>query len=383
MTLSLFTASLLLLSILVGLIPALVDAIRKPIESRLGIPEGHADWFVRIFYLTWLPAMPLFGWILDEVGGYQRGILFFAQVTLILAVAWLAMVRTHRSLLFNAVVLGCAYSMLTVGVVRLMTTAFFTQPNPSAGLNIGFVAVGLGALLGPVIVRFIAEWWGYRHGLLYVSVAMIAPAALTVLWDRSVFDTGPLRTWDQIVAHPHIALVIGIILVYFAIENCLEFWPEAYLKELGYRDRRLQFTMTGFWLLFIAARAGAAWWLYHHPDHAVGLTLLLVFLAAMVLGNLVSGYEVGSGTFVFLLLGICYGPLLPCMLGITLELYDDRLPASALGALLALSGLDTLVVRPMMGYYAKDRPARTVMRVPTVLALLLGAPLVLMLFLRY
>jgi len=34
----------------------------------------------------------------------------------------------------------------------------------------------------------------------------------------------------------HLALLAGIILLYFAIENCLEFWPEPYLKELGYEN---------------------------------------------------------------------------------------------------------------------------------------------------
>jgi H+/gluconate symporter-like permease len=62
--------------------------------------------------------------------------------------------------------------------------------------------------------------------------------------------------------------------------------------------------------------------------------------------------------------------------------YPKALPVSILGALLALSGFDTLVVRPVMNVFGKDRPARSVMWAPTVLALILAAPLLLLAFVR-
>jgi hypothetical protein len=215
---------------------------------------------------------------------------------------------------------------------------------------------------------------------------LILPAALIALCERALFASVPqaaLVKWEDILTHSHLALIVGVMLVFFAIENCLEFWPEPYLKELGYQGRGAHLAMTVFWLAFIATRGAAAWWLYYHPTHGLGFTLLLVILASLVIGNLVSGYEIGSGSFGFWLLGACYGPLLPCMLGVALSLYDPHpLPASAQGALLALSGFDTLLVRPLMGAFANGRPARIVMRVPTVLAMIMAAPLVLLMFLR-
>jgi MFS family permease len=386
MNFSLATLSILIASLLIGLIPILVDGIRISIEARLGLKEGHANSYARLFYFSWLPGMPLAGLLIDESLAYQKEILFFTLVALILSIAWLALVRSFLSLMLNAVFLGFAYSCLATTLVGLMTHAYFPHENAAAGLNVGFVAVGLGALLGPSIVQFIERSWGYRQGLLYVSVAIIIPAAMTALSEGSAYQaaSATVLTWSEFLTHPHFGLIVGIILVYFAIENCLDFWPERYLLALGLRERKLQMTLSIFWLLFIAMRGVTAWWLYQYPHHAVGAALLFVVLSALILGNLVSGYEVGSGTFTFWALGACYGPILPCFLGIALEsFYGKPLPASALGALLALSGLDTLIVRPLMTLYAKDRPARSLMRVPTVLALILGAPLVLMMFLRY
>jgi hypothetical protein len=110
---------------------------------------------------------------------------------------------------------------------------------------------------------------------------------------------------------------------------------------------------------------------------------LFVIGSAFVLGNLAGGFDVGSGTLGFWLAGACYGPILPGLLGMALDFYaPNPLPGSALGVLLALSGLDTLLMRPIMDKFARGRPARSVMRAPTFLAIVLAAPLLLLAFLR-
>src|SRR5207248_3071987 len=114
------------------------------------------------------------------------------------------------------------------------------------------------------------------------------------------------------------------ILLYFAIENCLEFWPDSYLKELGHQGAGLRASALLFWLAFIATRALAAWALFEfarYPQFAFGLTIGLAIISALILGNLTGGFEMGSGTLWFWLLGACYGPLLPGLLGMALELY--------------------------------------------------------------
>jgi hypothetical protein len=240
-------------------------------------------------------------------------------------------------------------------------------------------------MLGPWIAQAFERLWGYRQGLLSLSIALIAPAALAALCDRELFPSSPstLASWNEIFMHPQMGLVVVVILLYFALENCLEFWPDSYLKELGYQGRGLHVGLLVFWLAFLATRGFAAWWFFVHPSHAFSLTLILVVVSAFILGNLTGGFEFGSGSVGFWLLGACYGPLLPGFLGMALELYYPKaLPISILGALLALSGFDTLVVRPLMSVFGKDRPARSVMWVPTVLALFLAAPLLLLAFVR-
>ncbi len=374
--------------VVIGLIPTLIDAVKTLVAARFKDTAIRTDWFVPLFYLTWLPAMPGAGLLLDNT--HSKEILFFGLVALVLGVAWLALINSLASLLVNAIFLGTAYSTVAVAGIRLMTSAFFpdyveTDKMNIASLNLGFVMVAFGALLGPGTVKAIERWSGYRQGLLYVSAALILPAALTALCDRSRFPSAPENAapWHELYLHPHLMLIAGVILLYFILENLLEYWPEAFLKDIEYQGGRLKLTLLVFWLAFIGTRAAAAWWVYHHPGHGFAITILLIIASGCVLGNLAGGFDVGSSTFGFWLAGACYGPILPGLLGIALDFYHPLpLPVSALGVILALSGLDTLVVRPLVSASAEARSARSLMRVPTFLAFALAAPLLLLAFFR-
>ena len=340
MNLSLLAAVALANGLLIGLVPTLIDGIKTSLQARLGAADGRMEWFSRLFYLAWIPAMPLTGWLIDSVR--NREILFFSLIALILAVAWLALARTASMLLSAAFALGFAYSGVTTATIPLddgrcfFPTRSRSQQLNIASLNLGFVAVGAGALLGPWIVRAIERWWGTRQGLLFFAIALIVPAAMTVLSDRAAFPPPPESpaSWYEVFTHQHqvqMALVVGALLIYFALENCLEFWPDAYLKEIGYQQTGVQIGLFIFWLAFIGTRGAAAWWLYQHPTHGFFVTMIPLVASAVVLGILAEGYDLGSGSFWFWLLGSCYGPVLPGLLGIALDLYRQgfRQPAPA------------------------------------------------------
>jgi MFS family permease len=387
MTFSLLAAAVLASAFLIGLVPTVVDGIKKPLQDRLSLSEGRVAWFVRLFYVAWLPAMPLAGWMLDS-WPFARQILFFGQIGVILGFTWIALAKSAASLQFGAAFLGLAYSCVTTATVHLMTAVFFPdEPDidklHAASLCIGFVAVGSGALVGPWFAAAIERWWGCRQGLLYVSVLCILPAALTAFCESALFAGPPAAAsrLGDLITYPHLALIAGAILLYFAIETCLDFWPDAYLKELRYQPGGRRVATIIFWLAFIATRAAAAWWFYQYPGHGLAVTIGLLIASAIILGNLTTGYMIGGGSLGFWLVGACYGPLLPGLLGVVLDLTARPLPATLLGALLALCGLDTLLVRPLMSRFGRGRAARSVMCVPTVLAILLAAPLLLLAFL--
>jgi MFS family permease len=361
----------------VGFVPTLVDHVKTPLAQRLGLSEGRTEGLLRLFYLLWLPAMPLAGWLLDHWA--VKEVFFYGMFLAVLGVAWLALAQSVWALLASILLLGLGYSAFTTAVVRVMPLAFAFRHDSStvAAMNVGFLFVALGAVVGPWLLRRLGTRWGYRQGLLYLAFTFIVPAALVVKADFPA--AAGTQAWGAVLEDARLWLIGGVILVYFAIENCLEVWPEPYLVELGYRGSRLTGALLLFWGLFALTRFFVGWL----PDSGweIWLLLVLVLASGMTLGNLVGANEYSSGSAGFWLTGAFYGPLLPGFLALVLVFFPET-PGTALGVMLSLSGLDTLIMRPVMNRLAKRRPVRTVMVVPAVLAILLAAPLLVLALIR-
>ena len=60
-----------------------------------------------------------------------------------------------------------------------------------------------------------------------------------------------VASWSEVFLYPQMGLIVLVILLYFALENCLEFWPDSYLKELGHQGASLQASLLIFWLAFL------------------------------------------------------------------------------------------------------------------------------------
>jgi MFS family permease len=360
----------------IGLVPTLVDSVRAPVAQQLKASDRQIDRILALFYLAWLPAMPLSGWLLDH--WLSKEILFFGLLGCVLGTAWLGLSQSRWSLATSVLILGVGYSWLATGGIRLMADAlrFTEHSSPVGALSVGFVFVGLGAVAGPWLVANVERRWGHRQGLLYLSLGLVAAASVVFAVPRDQFPTLTERLpWGDVIVNPRLWLLGIVILLYFALENCLDVWPEPYLKEIGYRGTGLTVTLLIFWLAFTAARAVMGW--LPASGWETWLLLGLVLAASFTMGNLAGANEYSSGTFGFWMTGAFYGPLLPAFLALVMMVFP-QLPATALGMMLALSGLDTLIVRPPMIGLARRRPARTVMRVPMILALLMAAPLLVL-----
>jgi MFS family permease len=362
----------------IGFIPVLCDSLRAPLHRQLKGSETRADRLLLLFYVAWLPAMPLAGWLIDH--WRHKDVLFLGMLACVLGVAWLGLTQTLRSLAAAVVVLGVGYSAVATAGIRLMpeALAFRTHASKVAGLNIGFVFVILGAMIAPAVAGLLVRRWGLRQGMLYLSLAFVAAATLAFMVPVEELQKPQDTPAQEIVGNVRLWLLGAVIILYFALENCLDVWPEPYLKEIGYQGRGLSWATLLFWAAFTTARAVTGG--LPESSFDAWLLLTLVVASSIIMGNLVGANEYSSGSLGFWLTGACYGPLLPGFLALVLEITD--VPTMALGMMLALSGLDTLIVRPLMIALARRHPARTVMRVPTIIGLLMAAPLLVLALIR-
>jgi fucose permease len=364
----------------IGFIPALVDRVRTSLYQQFKGSESRVDRCVALFYVCWLPAMPLSGWLLDH--WRNKEVLFLGLLACVLGIAWLGLSQSLRSVVSSVVLLGVGYAWVATGGIRLMAHAlqFSEHASHVGALNAGFVFVILGAVIAPWLVGAAERRGGYRQGLLYLSLLVVAAALLIFLVPFDDFPSlAPSMPWRTLAGDARLWLLGAVILLYFALENCLEFWPDAYLKEIGYQGRGRAWAIVIFWGAFTLTRALTGWLPLGTFD--VWLLLALVLASSFTMGNLVGANEYSSGSLGFWLIGGCYGPLLPGFLALVMDTFSD-LPATALGIMLALSGVDTLIVRPAMTALARRHSAQTIMRVPLVVGLIMAAPLLVLALVR-
>ena len=250
-----------------------------------------------------------------------------------------------------------------------------------AALCLGFVFVSLSSLLTPRCLAWLMAKFGFHKTHVALGLSCLLLAALVslvkiephlvqpVISDGSPYD---IRFW----------LIALVAFLYFPLEFSLDIWPRPYLTEIGYTGRTIPRLLIGFWCAFLLMRFGLGWMI--RPGNEAWLVLILLVVSSMILGNLAGAYAPSSGSFGFWLVGGCYGPLLPALLSILIDLESPRgNSGQALGIIFSLGAVGTLVVRPLLVAKSKDRPPRVSMRILMLLGLVMAAPMLVLALIRF
>jgi MFS family permease len=358
---------------LTGAIPALVPRLKPYLQQRLGIDPQRLDRIERMqFFLSWAIAMPLGGWLADVWNPKDVLVLGAGGVALTLSLFGVA--NTQQWIGAMSFLLGCATSLLAVATLALVPVAFH-ELVPAAGMNIAFVALGIGSFAPQLMFARTERLLGFKNSLLMLGLSALIPAGLVLFADL------PARQTSEVVFYHDLRYwLLGLALIfYFPIESALDVWAEPFLNELGYRERSGRMMLIGFWVAFLAARLGMAWAVGERNE--MWLLMLCVLISAIVLGNLVGAYGASAGALGFWLVGFAYGPLLPTLLGLLVELFPAN-PGVVIGSLFAVAGVHDALFQPVFHRFTHTRPVRISMRIPLIMTLLMLAPLLMIGLLR-
>jgi hypothetical protein len=363
---------------LIGMVPVFLRPLQKPLEERLQLVEGRLDRLHLALTFSWVPLMPLAGWLLD-VWAIEK-VLFTGSLILGLSIASLALCQSRSGLLWSVLGVGFGGACVTTAGVAFMPLAFRTfSESKSASVCQGFVFVSLATLSTPRLLSILLGRISFRRTVLSLGLLCLLPAMLVsflprpepvlqVVAESSSFD---IRFW----------LIALVVFLYFPLEFALEMWPRPYLTEIGYTGKSILRLLTGFWIAFLLMRFGLSWII--RPGNEIWLVVVLLILSSMVQGNLAGAYAPSSGSLGFWLVGACYGPILPVLLGILLNLEIPRGDSGlALGLVFALSALSSLLILPGMASFAKKHPPRVLMRVLMLLGLVMAAPMLVLALIR-
>jgi fucose permease len=346
--------------------------LRKALTERFGGGDPRQTMLLTTLHVSLIPLLPLAGVLIDHVGA-EHGVIV-GSLLAALAFSLLALRGEFATAATALLVLGGAAACLSTATAVLLSFAFCAD-KPAAGLNLGYVLIGLAAVAGPSATQALVQRAGWQRGLLLIGLITAMPAIVALLTPWPQPAAVQASDSSQVFQDP-ILWVGGLIaLLIVPLEAALATWVATNLETLGYRPRAAGWLLAGFWTALLGARllsgillGSASWSAGKQVWLLVGLGLAL----AIALGNLagaVGRTSIGLGV---LFVGLFSGPIYPTLVGVLVTRHADE-PATTFATVQALGALGILTMTPIGAYFGRHTTVQHALGVPLVAGLLLSA----------
>jgi fucose permease len=372
---------------LFGMVVVLLENLRAALGKQLQVEESQVDWLLATLNLALVPMMLAAGMLADRFE--TRAVLVIGSLMTALAIFFLAQSRTLLAAGGSILLIGVGGACLSTGSSLLMSSAFF--PNYEvASQNLGNVFFALGALTAPPLGHWSLARLGFRRGVGAIALLCLVPGLLAGLTAPDAFppSAGASAQFALTVQNPIVWLAGLVFLLYLPLEGSLGTWSLRYLGDLGFGERRAAWLLAGFWLAFLAARLLAALvgrTLITGGNALGGILVILALGAAVCLGNMAGARQRLSGGLGLLLVGACFGPIFPTLVGLLFEhlrlTYARPERGTAYGTMFAIGALGNVFLLRFINMQARKFSVQRALRIPMMLALALTlSALVLVLF---
>jgi MFS family permease len=360
---------------------ALLGSIKLSLAKRLHLDEARVGGLAAAMSLALIPSMLVAGMLLDECG--SKWIFFLGCVLTASAVYGLALQSSYARALLSIVVLGAGAACINTSLIVLMPAAFFgMDANVTASLNLGTAFVILGALLTPALAELLFRSLDLRKALTIFASVVLLPCLIVpaVHWSEVRSLNGEAS--PSVLQQPRLWVAGLVFALYAPIEFCLSTWSTTYLIELGHRERRAAWALSGFWFLFVAGRLVIAYLEYRSAfppglDRWEGWVLVALALGVSVaLGNVIGAADRRLAVWGILALGLLLGPIFPTLVGL---LFTDvaEIPraqwGTAYGTMFAIGSVGSFLLAPLIRVRARGQTVQRAFRIPLGLTLLLVA----------
>ena len=357
-----------------GIVLALIGSLKLTLMRKLELRETHVGALLSILNLSLLPMMLIAGILLDDFGA--RIVMIIGSLGTALGLYFAGLSKSLSQIAASILVVCAGSAFLSVGSVVLMELAFYPE-RVSASQNLGNVFFGLGALLTPPILETLLERVSYRRALTMLACVALVPGVMALLTAGDAFPYHHSAGHIADIVSSKVVLLTGVVLlIYLPLEWVLGAWAQTFLMGLGMGERSSVFTLSGFWLAFLASRfvtalLMASGWIAPGVADA-WLILVLALGAGVVLGNM-AGARNGKGASIGLIIaGVMLGPIFPTLVGILFYFIVPEQRGVAYGAMFSIGSVGGLVLSPVMGIFASHRGMRSAWRVPIILALVIS-----------
>jgi hypothetical protein len=368
-----------------GMTLALLGRLKLAGAQSVSAKDGSLRRWIPALNVMLIPLMLLSGVSLDIYGARPvlvAGSMMLASALVLLkpetsSSGWAGAITGW---LVPMILAGAGAAAVGAASTVLMPYAFFVSEETSAGLNLGFVFLTLGALLTSVLADILLLKIGLRRTLSLFALLSLTPAFLSAFpsthWQIAEHPGNP----SQLFAEPACWLAVLVFFFYVPLEAAVSMWTFKLLAERGEDERVATGMLSGFWAAFMASRllAALAQHMFFISDSwNCWLIVVAPLLSAVLLGNLAGAGQRGRPRGGLILLGLLLGPVLPTLLSLIFQAADEA-NGTSYGVVFAAGSLGTVLLTPLLT--TRWRPTLQIpLRLPiylaalvTVLAMVMG-----------
>jgi MFS family permease len=355
-----------------GMLLSLMGSSRKTLKEWLGFSDQQAAGLLSALTLALIPFTLLGGLLVDAWGAKPVLCLGSILASLALVVLVSNSSRSYARTVWAVVIAGAGAGFLNCGTAMLMSRAFFD--NPLASTNLGFIFVGLGALITPVVADLLLQFQrvGYRRTLSVFALLCLVPLVLAVSAGAEPTITSTSIVHLTVFTKPSVWLAGVVFVLYGALEGWLSSSAPGYLHRANVGRSKAGLLLAITWLVFLGARFVVAAWMQtgvFDADSGHLMMLVMAVIATVALGNLAGAERHDAVVVWFLLIGAALGPIFPTLVGFLFLYNDPQEYGTAYGLMFAVGTVGSLVVAPLYSAHKTAQTDKTVLRLLAAISL--------------
>ncbi len=351
-----------------GMAVVFPGSIKLRLVERLPLDDARMGRLITVWQATTLAITLAVGPLLGRFG--HRFVLSVGFLIIALAFWLFAVARRPPTAFLAAIALGAGGSCLNAGGNTLLVALH--PDNPAAASNLGNVFFGLGAFVVPFLIGFLFERMSFGGALTVFAVVALGAAVPAGLSSYPQLSSGfQWSTGLELLRSPAVLLSGLVLFCYIGLEVSAASWTTTYLRKAGFEEKHASLIFAFFWVAMMAGRLGASRFVSIGIGQSVIQTVAVAAALVLLLMTL-TGRRVLAGGGV-ILLGLCFAPIFPTTVGLTLAKFNPSLYGTVFAIIFAIGLLGSSVVPVAIGAVAKKRSIRASYWIMFGLALLLFA----------
>ena len=337
-----------------GIMMSLIGAIKLKLAQKLILNDSQIGKLISALLFTGLVMFLVAGPFLDAFG--HKITILIGFVVTCLGIALLGKANAYALAVLGCIVLGAGGSVLSTGGYTLIVPAI-NPHNPAAANNFGTVFFGLGAFLMPLLIGLVLKKLPLERGLTLISLVLVLAVIPTLTATYPTLGASFVSAQFFSLLTDRIVWIAGLaLLFYVGVEVSMASWITTYFKSIQFSDEKASAVLSSFWIAMLVGRLAASQVVQKGSESP--LVLVAALIAGAAIYAMIRTTRRTVATIAVLVVGLCFGPLFPTIVGLAFSKFPPAQHGSVFGTISAMGFFGGTTIPALIRVFSQGKSIR-------------------------